>query len=284
MPTRTQQSDLMLAAFASHGDTKHPLLIPDGPGEVFEMGAEAFDLAERLQTPIFVMLDLDIGMNSHLTKPFQWDDSRRYDRGKVLTPQELEHAGNFGRYNDIDGDGIPWRTLPGEHPTLGAYFTRGTSRDRFARYTEESAPYVDNMERLLHKFETARSLLPKPVLRRAAHRTEVGILYYGSTAPAMDEALDLLGAKGVDIDAMRIRAFPFAPEVRDFIERHDLVFIVEQNRDAQMRALITLDLDIDPKRLRPLRHYGGMPISARWIVAAVMNRLGFAAERHPVEA
>ncbi len=284
MPTRTQQSDLLLAALASHGDTKHVLLLPDGPGEVFEMAADAFDYAERLQTPIFVMLDLDIGMNSQLTAPFQWDDARRYDRGKVMSAEDLDKAANFGRYNDIDGDGIPWRTLPGEHPTRGAYFTRGTSRDRFAVYTEEAAPYVDNMERLLHKFETARAMLPKPVIRRAAWRTDIGVLCYGSTSPAMDEALDLLAAKGVFVDALRIRAFPFAPEVRDFIERHELVFIIEQNRDAQMRSLIAFDLDVDPKRMRPLRHYGGMPISARYIVAAVLNRLGHPAEYHELEA
>ena len=195
MPTRTQQSDILLCAFASHGDTKHVLIIPDGPGEVFEFAAAAFDFAERLQTPVFVMLDLDIGMNSHLSEPFRWDDERRYDRGKVMTAEELERHANFGRYNDVDGDGVPWRTLPGAHPTRGAYFTRGTSRDRFARYTEESAPYVDNMERLLHKFETARAMLPAPVVKRAAKRAKIGLVYYGSTAPAMDEALDILAAK-----------------------------------------------------------------------------------------
>ena len=284
MPTRTQQSDLMLCAYASHGDTKHVLLIPDGPGEVFEFGAAAFDYAERLQTPIFVMLDLDIGMNSHLTAPFQWDDARRYDRGKVLTAEELEKAANFGRYNDIDGDGIPWRTLPGEHPTRGAYFTRGTSRDRFARYTEESAPYVDNMERLLKKFETARAMLPKPIRKPAARRTDLGVIYCGSSGPPMDEALDLLAARGVHLDALRVRAFPFAREVLEFVEAHELVFVIEQNRDAQLRALLTLDLEIDPKRLRPLRHYGGTPISARYIAAAVLNRLAYPVDSREMEA
>ncbi len=167
MPTRTQQSDLLISAFASHGDTKHVLLIPDGPGETFEFAVSAFDFAERLQTLVFVMIDLEIGMNSHLTAPFRWDDARAYDRGKVLNGEELETVREFGRYNDIDGDGIPYRTLPGTHPTRGAYFTRGTSRDRFARYTEEAGPYVDNMERLLRKFETARALLPRPVLKPA---------------------------------------------------------------------------------------------------------------------
>ena len=160
MPTRTQQSDILACAFASHGDTKHVLLFPDGPGEAFEFGALAFDLAERLQTPIFVMLDLDIGMNSHLCEPFRWDDSRKFDRGKVMSFADLEAGRDFGRYLDVDGDGIPWRTIPGAHPTRGAYFTRGTSRDRYARYTEEGDPYVDNMQRLLRKFDTARTILP----------------------------------------------------------------------------------------------------------------------------
>ena len=173
MPTRTQQSDLLSCAFASHGDTKHVLLIPDGPNEAFEFAARAFDLAERLQTVVFVMLDLDIGMNSHLSAPFQWDDARVYDRGKVLLVREAGEGADFGRYDDVDGDGIPYRTLPGAHPTRGAYFTRGTSRDRFARYTEEGLPYIDNMERLERKFETARGLLPRPVLKRAAKPTRV---------------------------------------------------------------------------------------------------------------
>src|SRR5580658_3055112 len=213
MPTRTQQADLLVSAYASHGDTKHVLLIPDGPGEAFEFAASAFDFAERLQTLVFVMLDLDIGMNAHLTAPFRWDDTRAYDRGKVLTGDELEQLAEFGRYNDVDGDGIPYRTLPGAHPTLGAYFTRGTSRDRFARYTEDAAPYVDNMERLLRKFETARGLLPRPILKRAAKPTRLGVVHYGSTAAAMDEALQLLANKSFHFDALRIRAFPIAYEV-----------------------------------------------------------------------
>ena len=277
MPTRTQQSDILLAAFASHGDTKHVLIIPDAPGEVFEFAAAAFDFAERLQTPVFVMLDLDIGMNSHLSEPFAWDDERRYDRGKVMTAEELEHTVNFGRYNDVDGDGVPWRTLPGAHPTRGAYFTRGTSRDRFARYTEESAPYVENMERLLHKFETARAMLPAPVVKRAAKRAKIGLVYYGSTAPAMDEALDILAAKGVAVDALRIRAFPLSKAIADFVDEHEIVFVVEQNRDGQMRSLMTIDLEIDPRRLESVRHYGGLSITARFIVAAVVERLSAAA-------
>ena len=281
MPTRTQQSDLLACAFASHGDTKHVLLIPDGPGEAFEFAASAFDLAERLQTPIFVMLDLDIGMNSRLTKPFRWDDSRTYDRGKVLSHDDLERAVNFGRYNDVDGDGIPYRTLPGKHPTRGAYFTRGTSRDRFARYTEDSAPYVENMERLEHKFETARSLLPPPQRRRAAGPARVGVIYYGSTAPAMDEALDLIAAQGVEVDALRIRAFPLNPEIGDFVHAHDEVFVVEQNRDAQMRTLMAADLNLDPGRLISILHFGGAPITARFIVREICSRLPSRARKEP---
>jgi 2-oxoglutarate/2-oxoacid ferredoxin oxidoreductase subunit alpha len=273
MPTRTQQSDLLIAAFASHGDTKHVLLLPDGPGEVFDFAASAFDFAERLQTLVFVMLDLDIGMNSHLTAPFRWDDSRAYDRGKVLTGEELETTREFGRYNDVDGDAIPYRTLPGAHPTLGAYFTRGTSRDRFARYTEEAGPYVDNMERLLRKFETARALLPRPVLKAAAKPTRVGVIHYGSTAPAMDEAQALLASEGLPVDSLRIRAFPLAPEVAEFVRDHDEVFVVEQNRDAQMRTLMTTDLGIAPALLTPVLHFNGMPITARFIVGEIAGRL-----------
>jgi 2-oxoglutarate ferredoxin oxidoreductase subunit alpha len=273
MPTRSQQSDLLAVAFASHGDTKHVLLIPDGPGEAFEFGARAFDFAERLQTLVFVMLDLDIGMNSHLTAPFRWDDARVYDRGKVLSGEELEAARDFGRYNDVDGDGIPYRTLPGAHPKVGAYFTRGTSRDRFARYTEEAAPYVENMERLLHKFETARGLLPRPVLKPATKPARVGVIHYGSTAAAMDEAQALLANDGLQVDTLRIRAFPFAPQVAEFVRDHDQVFVVEQNRDAQMRTLMTTDLGIAPARLTSVLHFSGMPITARFIAGEIAARL-----------
>ncbi len=284
MPTRTQQSDLLSCAFASHGDTKHVLMIPDGPGEAFEFGANAFDLAERLQTPVFVMLDLDIGMNSHLTQPFRWDDSRLYDRGKVLSHDELEGGADFGRYNDVDGDGIPYRTLPGKHPTRGAYFTRGTSRDRFARYTEDEAPYIDNMERLARKFDTARVLLPGPVLRKAARPARAGLIYYGSTAAAMDEAVDLLAGQGFEVDALRVRAFPLSREIASFVEAHDQIFVVEQNRDAQMRTLMISDLGVDPGRLTSILHYGGTPITARFIAREISGRLPKPALRKEVEA
>ncbi len=265
MPTRTQQSDVLACAFASHGDTRHVLLFPDGPGEAFEFGARAFDLAERLQTPIFVMLDLDNGMNARLTPPFRWDDSRKFDRGKVMSAAELEAGREFGRYLDVDGDGVPWRTIPGAHPTRGAYFTRGTSRDRYARYTEEGGAYVDNMERLLRKFDTARKLAPRAELRGAAQPTRVGVIHYGSTAAAMDEAAGLLVRDGVHVDALRIRAFPFGPEVGQFIAAHEQVFVVEQNRDAQMRTLLMTDLGIDPAQLVAILHYDGAPITARFI-------------------
>ncbi len=272
MPTRTQQSDVLACAFASHGDTKHVLLFPDGPGEAFEFGALAFDFAERLQTPVFVMLDLDIGMNAHLSEPFRWDDKRKFDRGKVMSFADLERGREFGRYLDVDGDGIPWRTIPGAHPTRGAYFTRGSSRDRYARYTEEGGPYVDNMERLNRKFDTARSLLPRPRLRKARRPTRAGVIHYGSTAASMDEALDLLADENTHVDALRIRAFPFGPEVGEFIAAHERVFVVEQNRDAQLRTLLMTDLGIDAAQLVPILHYDGTPITARFIHREIAAR------------
>ncbi|TMJ26366.1 MAG: 2-oxoacid:acceptor oxidoreductase subunit alpha, partial [Alphaproteobacteria bacterium] len=232
MPTRTQQSDILLAAYASHGDTKHVLLFPEDPAEAFEFGAAAFDLADRLQTPILVMLDLDIGMNHRLCRPLAWDDARRFDRGKVMRVEDLEAGKDFGRYLDIDGDGIPYRTYPGTHPTRGSFFTRGSTRDRYARYTEEGGPYVDNMQRLLRKFETAKSVVPRPVRRDAEQPTRYGVIYYGSTSPAMDEAIEMLGRDGHRLDMLRVRAFPFHNDVADFVTDHDFVFVVEQNRDA----------------------------------------------------
>jgi 2-oxoglutarate ferredoxin oxidoreductase subunit alpha len=265
MPTRTQQSDLLLCAYASHGDTKHVMLFPRDPHEAFQFGADAFDLADRLQTPVFVMLDLEIGMNQHLCAPLAWDDARVLDRGKVMTAEELEAGREFGRYTDVDGDGIPYRTYPGTHPTRGAFFTRGTSRDRQARYTEEGGPYVDNMERLLKKFETAKSLVPAPVVMRAAQPTRIGVIHYGSTGPSMDEAVKLLAADGVHVDALRVRGFPFSHEVTEFIAAHEIVFVVEQNRDAQLRSLLMIECGIDPAQLVPVLHYDGTPITARFI-------------------
>ncbi|HEY1928742.1 MAG TPA: 2-oxoacid:acceptor oxidoreductase subunit alpha [Caulobacteraceae bacterium] len=284
MPTRTQQADIISAAYASHGDTKHPLLFPRDPGECFEMGALAFDLADRLQTTVFVMLDLDIGMNEWLTKPFAWDDTRRLDRGKVMTFEDLDAGREFGRYLDVDKDGIPYRTYPGVHPSRGGYFTRGTSRNPYARYSEEGAVYVDNVQRLLRKFETAKSLVPAPVRRDARGRTRFGVIHFGSTGPAMDEALDLLAADGLDLDSLRIRAFPFADEAVDFIAEHELVFVVEQNRDAQLRALLINEAAIAPAKLVPVLHYDGTPITARFIAGAIAERLGSTVPKQITEA
>jgi 2-oxoglutarate/2-oxoacid ferredoxin oxidoreductase subunit alpha len=274
MPTRTQQCDLISCAYASHGDTKHILLFPEDPAEAFEFGALAFDLADRLQTPIFVMLDLDIGMNHRLCRPLAWDDTRKYDRGKVMTAADLDAGKEFGRYLDVDGDGIPYRTYPGTHPSKGAFFTRGTSRDRYARYTEEGAPYADNMQRLLRKFETAKDLAPRPLRADAGKPTRYGVIYFGSTAPAMDEAIGVLKAGGHQLDVLRVRAFPFHHSVDDFIADHDFVFVVEQNRDGQLRSLIINECAIDPARLVPILHYDGTPITARFIARAIGERLG----------
>jgi 2-oxoglutarate ferredoxin oxidoreductase subunit alpha len=273
MPTRTQQSDIISCAYASHGDTRHVLLFPEDPAEAFEFGASAFDLADRLQTPIFVMLDLDIGMNHRLCRPLTWDDARRFDRGKVMTAEDLDSGRDFGRYLDVDGDGIPYRTYPGTHPTRGSFFTRGSTRDRYARYTEEGAPYIDNMQRLLRKFDTAKDLVPRPLQANAPKPTRYGVMYFGSTAPAMDEAIGLLEARGCDLDRMRIRAFPFHSSVASFLADHDFVFVVEQNRDAQMRTLIVNECGIDPVRLVPILHYDGTPITARFIARAIAEHL-----------
>ena len=269
MPTRTQQADLILCAYASHGDTKHPLLFPEDPREAFTFGALAFDLADRLQTPIFVMLDLDIGMQDWLCEPFAWDDAHAMDRGKVMTEAELEAGRDFGRYLDVDGDGIPYRTYPGTHPTRGAFFTRGTTKDRYARYTEEGGPYVDNMQRLLRKFETAKDLVPAPVIETAAQPTRAGVVWFGSTGAAMAEALAELAQGGVHLDRLRVRAFPFHDAIADFIAEHDHVFVVEQNRDAQLKMLLVNECGIDPQKLTSILHYDGTPVTARFITREI---------------
>ena len=273
MPTRTQQADLLICAYASHGDTKHVVLLPEDPKELFEFTALSFDLAERLQTPVCVLEDLDIGMNDWLCDPFTWDDAKVYDRGKVMTAEELEAGKTFGRYLDVDGDAIPWRTLPGTHPTKGAYFTRGTSRDRFAKYSEEGSVYQDNMQRLLRKFETAKTLVPAPVVRRTKEKAKTGVIYFGSTSAAMNEALAALYADGVHLDTLRLRAFPFSAAVVDFINAHNQIFLVEQNRDAQMRSLLVNECGIDPARFISILHYDGTPITARFIIAAIAERI-----------
>ncbi len=273
MPTRTQQSDLLSCAYASHGDTRHVLLFPEDPRESFDLVAQSFDLAERLQTPVFVLIDLDIGMNERLCRPFAWDDSRTYDRGKLMSEADLEAGKDFGRYLDADGDGIPWRTLPGTHPTRGAYFTRGTTRNPYAKYSETGNDYIYNMERLRRKFETAKTLVPAPILHAAKQATPVGVIYYGSTSPAMDEAVSLLEKQGIHIDTLRVRAFPFCDEVVDFIERHEQMFVVEQNESAQLRTLLINECEIDPKKLVRVLHYDGTPITARFISERIATAL-----------
>ena len=273
MPTRTQQSDLLACAYASHGDTKHVMLLPEDPYECFEFGAVALDLADRLQTPIFFMTDLDIGMNQRLSKPFVWDDARTYDRGKVMTAEELEAGKDFGRYKDVDGDGIAWRTLPGTHPTKGAYFTRGTTRDPYARYSERGPDYIYNMERLLRKFATAADMVPQPLFDKAPKKTKLGVIYFGSTSPAMKEGLDILNAEGIHLDAMRLRAFPFPASVEAFIAEHEQVYLVEQNRDAQMHSILVNELSIDPAKMIKVLHYDGTPITARFITDYIRTHL-----------
>lgn len=273
MPTRTQQSDLIACAYASHGDTKHVLLFPEDPYECFEMSAQALDLADRLQTPVFLMTDLDIGMNQRLTKPFSWDDKTQYDRGKVMTAEDLEAGKDFGRYLDVDGDGIPYRTYPGTHPTKGGYFTRGTTRNAYAQYSEAGPDYLYNVQRLLKKFETAKSLVPLPIERKAGQKSRFGVIFYGSTSPAMVEATEVLEAQGVAVDTLRVRAFPFHQSVEKFIDEHDIVFVVEQNRDAQLRSMLVNELEKNPAKLVPVLHYDGTPITARFIVREIGDRI-----------
>ncbi|HOE40950.1 MAG TPA: 2-oxoacid:acceptor oxidoreductase subunit alpha [Rhodoferax sp.] len=273
MPTRTQQSDLLSCAYASHGDTKHVLLFPQDPHECFTHAATALDLAERLQTPIFVMTDLDIGMNQRLCKPFVWDDARQYDRGKVMSAAELEAGKPFGRYRDVDGDGIGWRTLPGTHPSKGAYFTRGTTRNPQAVYSEAGPDYIYNMERLLRKFIVAATLVPQPIFRPADKPTRLGVIYYGSTTPAMHEALDVLERNGIAVDAMRLCAFPFPDSVSEFIAAHDKVFVAEQNRDGQMRSMLINELEINPAKLVRVLHFDGTPITARFIIRTIHDNV-----------
>ena len=270
MPTRTQQSDLLLAAYSSHGDTRHVMLFPCDPNECFEMAAQAFDLADRLQTTVFVMLDLDIGMNDWLVPPFRWDDARPLDRGKVIAVEQLDAGGPLpGRYEDVDGDGIGWRTYPGAHPSRGAYFTRGSSHDKLARYSENGADYVEVMERLLRKWRGAAALLPAPVFTPAERPTDVGVIYFGSTAPAMDEALHLLAAQGAPVNALRVRGFPFSEDVYAFCRDHRVIYVVEQNRDAQLRQLLIVEGELDPSKLVPVLYYEGAPITARFIAGEI---------------
>jgi len=268
MPTRTQQSDVMLCAYASHGDTRHPILFPANPHECFEMAVTIFDLAERLQTPVFMLSDLDIGMNDWMIPELTWDDSYRPDRGKVLGPEELATMERFIRYLDVDGDGITYRTLPGEDPK-GAYFARGSGHNRYGAYTEDSDAYKDVIDRLLVKWETAKLLVPDAVLSKAERPTRLGIVAYGSSDGAVIEARDRLAEQGIYLDYLRIRAFPFTREVENFLQEHDTVFVVEQNRDAQMKSLLMLEYNDIADRLVSILHYNGMPIPSECVVTGV---------------
>jgi 2-oxoglutarate ferredoxin oxidoreductase subunit alpha len=272
MPTRTQQSDILAAAYASHGDTKHVLLFPATPAECFDLTLRAFDLAERLQTPVILMSDLDLGMNEWMSPPLEFDDNYHYDRGKVLDHDALEALDQpFGRYLDVDGDGIPYRTYPGTHADRGAYFTRGSSKDEYAAYTEDGQEYVRNMDRLLQKFETAKDCVPKAKIKPAASPTPYGVMFFGTTASPAYEAVEMLEDEGIALDTCRIRAFPFTAELENFIRDHERIFVIEQNRDGQMRRLLLNETAVDAKsKLVPVLEYDGLPVTARKI-AAIMR-------------
>jgi len=263
MPTRTQQSDVLSCAYASHGDTKQVLLFPSTPKECFDFGALSFDLAERLQTPIILMTDLDLGMNDNMSEPLSWDDEREYDRGKVMTAEELEAGTEFGRYLDVDGDAICYRTYPGTHHDKGSFFTRGTSRDEYAVYTEKGEEYEANMLRLMRKWETIKEYVPKPEIVDCGKDTDTGVIYFGTSEESSREALDYLAEEGVHLDAMRVRAFPFNAEVKAFIEEHEQVFVIEQNRDSQLRTLLMAEFEFGPDKLKSVLCFDGTPISAR---------------------
>ena len=275
MPTRTQQADILACAYASHGDTRHVLLFPSTPAECFELAALSFDLAEELQTPVFVMSDLDLGMNDHLSPPLSWDDKRHYRRGKVLDTEMLDQMSDrFGRYLDVDGDGICHRTLPGTHPQKGAFFTRGTSRDPYAVYTEDGAAYADNMRRLIRKWGRIQSMVPEPELSFGDGSRPDGLICFGTSAPAVLEAVTGLHRDGMlQLDVLRLMAFPFNLTVKEFIEAHERVFVVEQNRDGQMRSLLLNELHCQPDRLISVLHYDGTPITAKFIAAELQGHL-----------
>jgi len=273
MPTRTQQSDIMEAAYASHGDTKHVLLFPSTPKECFEMTADAFDLAEQLQTPVMLMTDLDLGMNDHVSPPFEWDDKRVYQRGKVLTAEQLDTIDKFGRYLDKDNDGIPYRTLPGTHPTKGAFVTRGTSRDEYAVYTEDGDAYQRNMDRLIKKWHTAKDMVPAPQVYQKKNESSTGLIFFGTSTYAAEEAMDILKEKKIKVDAMRLKSFPFNKTVEAFVNSHDRIFVVEQNRDAQLKSLMMIEMGTDPNKLISVLNYNGMPITADNITGQVLEVL-----------
>lgn len=274
MPTRTQQADLLACAYASHGDTKNVLLFPCDPKECFDLGADAFDLADRLQTPVIVMLDLDLGMNDHVSAPLSWDDSRKYDRGKVLTAEDLDNLKEkWGRYLDVDGDGICYRTYPGTHPSKGAYVTRGTSHNEYAGYTEESPVYQAGMERLLVKWQTAHKLVPAPRTKIRDIDFGIGVIFFGTTTHAAYEAISRLSRRGLKINSLRLRAFPFQDEVIDFINDHQIIFVIEQNRDGQLRTMLMTENGISPRKLQSILNFDGLPITADFITDKIQALL-----------
>lgn len=274
MPTRTQQSDILLSAYASHGDTKHILLFPDDPKECFEMGADSFDIAEQLQTPVIIMSDLDLGMNDHTCRPFTWDDTRHYNRGKVLNAEQLDALEEqWGRYKDVDGDGICYRTIPGTHPEKGSYFTRGSSHNEYAAYTEDSAIYKKGMQRLVTKWQTAKTLVPKPKITIDDENSNAAVIFYGTSSFSTVEALDILRKKDIRLNSMRLRAFPFGTDVERFIDQHETIFVIEQNRDGQMRTLLINECEVSAQKLIPILNYDGLPITPKKIVDEIERGL-----------
>ncbi len=273
MPTRTQQSDILEAAYASHGDTKHPLLLPSSPYECFEMTAQAFDLTEELQTPVMVMTDLDLGMNDHVTRPLVWDDENQYNRGKVLDAEALDKIEKYGRYLDPDGDGIAYRTIPGTHPSKGAYVTRGSFARRICEYTEDSDAYRRNVDRLMRKWDTAKELVPQPEFYQSENASKYGVVFFGTSKYAAEEAIALMTEAGIQLDAMRPKAFPFGKAFVDFIEKHEKVFVIEQNRDAQFKSLMMIELGTNPAKLVSVLNYDGTPITAGEILDQIRPNL-----------
>ncbi|WP_035272790.1 2-oxoacid:acceptor oxidoreductase subunit alpha [Desulfogranum japonicum] len=274
LPTRTQQSDVLSCAYASHGDTQHVLLFPASPYECFEMTADAFDLADRLQTPVIVLSDLDLGMNDHLSPPLVWDDSRTYDRGKVLNEEQLLGLQErWGRYLDVDGDGICYRTYPGTSDKAGAYFTRGSAHDEYSVYSEDAQTYEKNMQRLQRKMETAVSMLPAPEIFCENEGGRIGVIYFGTSSHAAEECLDRLNREGIPVNGLRVRAFPFHQQVSDFIDRHDKVLVLEQNRDGQLRTLLINECEVVPQKLISVVHYDGLPLASRTVYSMLADAL-----------
>ena len=272
MPTRTQQGDLLACAYASHGDTKHVLLFPSSPTECFEFAARAFDIADRLQSPVIVMSDLELGMNEQVCDPLNWDDKHEYDRGKVLNASQLEEIEKFGRYLDVDGDGITYRTYPGTHPDLGSYFTRGSSHNPYAAYTEDGDVYAGMMDRLALKLQTALKYIPEPEVSGGG-KNKLGLMYFGSTSMAIQEVRDSLNKKGIKFDTLRVRAFPFHPAVGEFVERHELTYVIEQNRDAQLKSLLKIECNANHEKMQSILSYNGVLVSAQRIEQEILNSM-----------